>query len=105
MAKPYRYFEGSIVENELVNGCHHPVLSVLVIARDKREAKKRYIECIERNSVPSECLKINPGLCELIGAVEMINYQFTEEMKAELETYNSVLYCINRKVLERILTV
>lgn len=105
MDKPYRYFKGSIVEDELVNGCHRAVLSVLVIARDKREAKKRYKECIERNSVPSECLKINPGLCELVGAVEMIDDQFTEEMKAELETYKSVLCCINREVLDRILTV
>ncbi len=105
MDKPYRYFEGSIVEDELVNGCHRSVLSVLVIARDKREAKKRYKECIERNSVPSECLKIDPGLCELVGAVEMMNDHFTEEMKAELETCNSVLYYINRDVLDRILTV
>ena len=85
MERLYRYYHSCIA----VDG--KAALSTLLVARDKREAKKRYKECVLRNGIPQEVLKRDPNICELVGATQLIDDQFTDEMKAELEKYNSVL--------------
>lgn len=105
MERLYRYYNGTLSEKDTVSGIYKVYLDILTVAKDKREAKKRYKECLIRNSIPLEVLKFDPGICELVGAEEMMNDHFTEEMKAELANNNSVLYHVDRKVLNRILSV